>query len=342
MFPEIFAYWLQAGRIDVGFLSAAQIDRFGNLNSTVIGPYDTPQVRLPGAGGAPEIAAAAGQVLVMLRQKKRMFVETVDFVTSVGFGKDGTGRSPTGGAGPRPTVITDLGIFGPDPTTSELTLTAVHPGVEVDQVRSLETGWELRRLRRGGHRTTNQRRADRAPRAQTADRGGSPTMNSFVYDVPGGRVVFGAGSVAEVPNEMRVIGVRTVMIIASGTSRHIADFVSDQLGDRFVARIDRVNPHVPIEDVEQTRNLAVTSSSQAVVTIGGGSAIGLGKNIALALPIRHVAIPTTYSGSEMTAIHGMTVDGRKQTGRDPRAKPHAVIYDPDLSRSLPMEVTAGT
>ena len=140
--PEIFAYWLQAGRIDVGFLSAAQIDRFGNLNSTVIGPYEHPRVRLPGAGGAPEIAAAAGQVLVMLRQKKRMFVERVDFVTSVGFGRDGTGRPAYWGAGPT-SVITDLGIFRPDPETHELTLTAVHPGIEVEEVRN-ETGWNLR------------------------------------------------------------------------------------------------------------------------------------------------------------------------------------------------------
>jgi glutaconate CoA-transferase subunit B len=140
--PEVFAYWLQAGKIDVGFLSAAQIDRFGNLNSTVIGPYEHPQVRLPGAGGAPEIAAAAGQVLVMLRQKKRMFVEKVDFVTSVGFGRDGTGRPASWGAGPT-SVITDLGILRPDPITRELTLTAVHPGVEVEGVRN-ETGWNLR------------------------------------------------------------------------------------------------------------------------------------------------------------------------------------------------------
>ena len=139
--PEIFSYWLQAGKVDIGFLSAAQIDRFGNLNSTVIGPYERPQVRLPGAGGAPEIAAAAGQVLVMLRHKKRMFVETVDFVTSVGFGRDGSGRADTWGAGPT-VVITDLGILRPDPVTHELTLTAVHPGVEVDHVRN-ETGWHL-------------------------------------------------------------------------------------------------------------------------------------------------------------------------------------------------------
>jgi glutaconate CoA-transferase subunit B len=138
---EIFTYWLQGGRIDVGFLSAAQIDRYANLNSTVIGSYERPKVRLPGAGGAPEIAAAAGEVLVMLRHERRMFVETVDFVTSVGFGKDGDGRPGCWGAGPT-AVITDLGILRPDPATHELMLTAVHPGVEVDQVRN-ETGWNL-------------------------------------------------------------------------------------------------------------------------------------------------------------------------------------------------------
>lgn len=139
--PEIFAYWLQGGMVDVGFLSAAQIDRYGNLNTTVIGSYERPKIRLPGAGGAPEIAAAAGEVFVMLRHQKRMFVDTVDFVTSVGFGKDGKGRPGCWGAGPT-AVITDLGILRPDPMTHELILTAVHSGVEVDQVRS-ETGWNL-------------------------------------------------------------------------------------------------------------------------------------------------------------------------------------------------------
>ena len=90
--PEIFAYWLQAGRIDVGFLGAAQIDRYGNINSTVIGPYDSPRVRLPGAGGAPEIAASVGEVIVLLRQTDRAFVERTDFRTSVGFG-DGPGSA---------------------------------------------------------------------------------------------------------------------------------------------------------------------------------------------------------------------------------------------------------
>ena len=126
--PEIFAYWLQAGRIDVGFLGAAQIDRFGRLNTTVIGPYDHPKVRLPGAGGAPEIAAAARDVVIMLRQRSESFVTRLDFVTSVG----------------RPSrVITDLGVLTPDAVTSELTLSAVHPGITVDQVRAA-TGWPLR------------------------------------------------------------------------------------------------------------------------------------------------------------------------------------------------------
>lgn len=140
--PEIFAYWLQAGRVDVGFLSAAQIDRFANLNSTVIGDYHNPKVRLPGAGGAPEIASSAGEVIVMLRHNKRAFVEEVDFVTSVGFGVKGAGREGHRGSGPG-VVITDLGILKPDPSTYELELVAVHPGVSVDQVVE-ETGWELR------------------------------------------------------------------------------------------------------------------------------------------------------------------------------------------------------
>jgi glutaconate CoA-transferase subunit B len=126
--PEIFAYWLQAGRIDVGFLGAAQIDRFGRLNTTVIGPYARPRVRLPGAGGAPEIAAAAREVVIMLRQRPEAFVQELDFVTSVG----------------RPSrVITDLGVLVPDAETRELTVSQVHPGVTVDQVRAA-TGWPLR------------------------------------------------------------------------------------------------------------------------------------------------------------------------------------------------------
>jgi glutaconate CoA-transferase subunit B len=142
--PEIFSYWLQAGRIDVGFLGAAQIDRFANLNTTVIGPYDDPKVRLPGAGGAPEIAASCNRVIVTLRHSTRAFVERLDFITSFGFGDGGDHRERLALRGDGPTeVITDLGILRPDPVTKELVLTDVHPGVTVDDVRAA-TGWDLR------------------------------------------------------------------------------------------------------------------------------------------------------------------------------------------------------
>jgi len=125
--PEMFAYWLQGGRIDVGFLGAAQIDKRGNLNSTVIGSYDSPTVRLPGGGGAPEIATSCKDVFVMLRQSPRTFVERLDFTTSVG------DRVRV--------VITDLGIL--EPVDGELTLVATHPGVSADDARAA-TGWDLR------------------------------------------------------------------------------------------------------------------------------------------------------------------------------------------------------
>jgi glutaconate CoA-transferase subunit B len=141
--PEVFNYWLQPGRIDVGFLGAAQLDRYANLNTTVIGDYRDPKVRLPGAGGAPEIAACCREVIVVLRHTRRAFVERVDFVTSFGYGEGPGGRERLGlsGAGPR-LVVTDLGILEPDPHSCELTLTRVHPGVTVDQVRDA-TGWRL-------------------------------------------------------------------------------------------------------------------------------------------------------------------------------------------------------
>ncbi|HEX3610323.1 MAG TPA: CoA-transferase [Sporichthyaceae bacterium] len=141
---EMFNQWLQPGRFEVGFLGAAQIDRFANINTTVIGDYDSPVTRLPGPGGAPEIAAACGEVLVIVEHAARAFVERVDFVTSFGFG-DGPGcreRLGLRGRGPRQ-VITDLGILEPDPDTCELTMTALHPGATRDQVRAA-TGWDIR------------------------------------------------------------------------------------------------------------------------------------------------------------------------------------------------------
>ena len=142
--PEIFAYWLQTGRIDIGFLGAAQIDRFANINTTVIGPYEDPKVRLPGAGGAPEIAASAKEVMVVMPQTARAFVEELAFVTSAGYLDGGDTREQLGYLGAGPTiVITDLGILKPDPETKELTLTDLHPGTSVEQAREA-TGWDLR------------------------------------------------------------------------------------------------------------------------------------------------------------------------------------------------------
>ncbi|MGH2406407.1 MAG: CoA-transferase subunit beta [bacterium] len=141
--PEIFNYWLQGGRVDVGFLGAAQIDRFGNLNSTVIGSYERPKARLPGGGGAPEIAAMARRVIVIIRQSPRTFVECLDFRSSMGHGSGPGDRERLGLRGAGPTVvISDLGVLRPDPRTSELTLTQVHPGVSVEQAREA-TGWPL-------------------------------------------------------------------------------------------------------------------------------------------------------------------------------------------------------
>jgi len=141
--PEIFAHYLQRGRIDVGFLGAAQIDRFGNLNSTVIGDYAHPRVRLPGAGGAPEIATYAREVLVVMKQSPRSFVERLDFRTSCGYLDGGGARraSQAPGAGPK-AVITDFGVLRPNPATEELELAALYPGVSAEAARAA-TGWPL-------------------------------------------------------------------------------------------------------------------------------------------------------------------------------------------------------
>ncbi len=141
--PEMFNYWIGPGRIDVAFLGAAQVDRFANLNSTVIGDYDHPKTRLPGAGGAPEIAANCGEVVVVAPHSKRTFVDKLDFVTSVGHGDGPGSREKLGFRGRGPTaVITDLGVLEPDPWSFELTLTQVHEGVKPEDVRE-KTGWDL-------------------------------------------------------------------------------------------------------------------------------------------------------------------------------------------------------
>lgn len=143
--PEIFRYWLQGGRVDVGFLGAAQIDKFGNINTTVIGgTYESPRVRLPGAGGAPEIATSAKEVTIILKHNKRAFVEQLDFVTSSGFvdASNSHANPVARGRGPT-TVITDLAILSSTRDSRELVLTALHPGVSVEQVVEA-TAWKLK------------------------------------------------------------------------------------------------------------------------------------------------------------------------------------------------------
>jgi glutaconate CoA-transferase subunit B len=143
--PEIFRYWLQGGRVDVGFLGAAQVDKFGNINTTVIGgDYAKPKVRLPGAGGAPEIASNAKETWIIIKQTKRSFVAKLDFMTSVGHLDGGDSRAKSGARGKGPTaVITDLGVLAPDPVTRELALVALHPGVTLEQAKA-STGWDLK------------------------------------------------------------------------------------------------------------------------------------------------------------------------------------------------------
>ena len=142
--PEMFNYWIGPGRIEVAFLGAAQVDRHANLNSTVIGDYERPRTRLPGSGGAPEIAAGCGEVVVIAPHTRRTFVERLDFCSTVGHGDGPGARERLGFKGAGPTaVITDLGVLEPDPATKELVLRQLHPGVTVDQVCDA-TGWELR------------------------------------------------------------------------------------------------------------------------------------------------------------------------------------------------------
>jgi glutaconate CoA-transferase, subunit B len=142
--PEIFRYWLQGGRVDVGFLGAAQLDRFANINTTVVGSYDKPKVRLPGAGGAPEISSSAKEVLIIVKHSKRTLVDKLDFVTSVGFGTGGDAREKLGMPGKGPVaVITDLCVLRPDPVSRELEVASIHPRVDRNSI-SAGTGWQVR------------------------------------------------------------------------------------------------------------------------------------------------------------------------------------------------------
>ena len=142
--PEMFRYWLQGGRITVGFLGGAQIDRFGNLNSTVIGDYARPKVRLPGSGGATEIATSCGKIIIVMRQGPRSFVTHADLLTSLGYGRTGKEREQLGIRTKGPSLlVTDLCVMHPDPETNEFTVTSLHPGSARELVRQ-NTGWDVR------------------------------------------------------------------------------------------------------------------------------------------------------------------------------------------------------
>ena len=139
--PEMFRYWLQGGRMTVGFLGGAQIDRFANLNTTVVGDYHKPKVRLPGGGGAPEIATNCHEIFIIMAMGKRAFVDKLPFITSMGHGPTGRERRALGVASKGPTrLITDLCIFEPDPETQEMTVVSIHPGATREQIIE-NCGW---------------------------------------------------------------------------------------------------------------------------------------------------------------------------------------------------------
>jgi len=142
--PEMFRYWLQGGRISIGFLGAAQLDPFGNINTTVIGPYDKPKVRLPGGGGAPEIATSCRKVFITMKQSKRGMVKTIDFFTSFGHGEGGDHRKRLGITTEGPVLlVTDLAVWQPDPLTKAFTVASIHPGATREQIAET-CCWDVR------------------------------------------------------------------------------------------------------------------------------------------------------------------------------------------------------
>jgi maleylacetate reductase len=163
-------------------------------------------------------------------------------------------------------------------------------------------------------------------------------MRPFTYDALPGRVVFAPGAFDRAADELSRLGVRRALLIADRSGAVWAERLRGSLGPAIAATIDDVVPHVPFERAEAARELARRLDADAIITLGGGSATGLGKAVALELPVPILAIPTTYAGSEMTPIWGLTTSARKETGRDPRVLPRTVIYDPVLTLSLPPSI----
>ncbi len=167
-------------------------------------------------------------------------------------------------------------------------------------------------------------------------------MNSFTFESQGSRVVFGAGSLAQLSVELDRLGAQRVMLVSSEGRSAMAEKATSLAGGRIVENFDQAVPHVPQHIAHSAREAAASSNADCIVALGGSSAIGVAKAVALELPIVILAIPTTYGGSEMTPIWGLTRENRKETGRNTRVQPRVVIYDPDLTLGLPARVTASS
>ncbi len=167
-------------------------------------------------------------------------------------------------------------------------------------------------------------------------------FSSFAYDGLPGRVVFGAGSLAQLPEEIERLNTHRALLVVTGSAQRFVPQLTKQLGPRYAASFTEVVQHVPMATVIAAREAMRQSEADCVVTLGGGSAIGLGKAIALETGLPMIAIPTTYSGSEMTPIYGITSEGRKRTGRDLKVLPRTVIYDPALTYSMPPALAASS
>jgi len=163
-------------------------------------------------------------------------------------------------------------------------------------------------------------------------------MRAFTYDAVPGRVVFGVGSRRSLADELEAIGARRVLVVASPAEDHLADEVTGLLGDRVAGRFRDVVQHVPEDGAQAARAATREAGADSVLTIGGGSATGFGKAVALVDDVHLVALPTTYAGSEMTTIWGLTEGVHKRTGKDARVKPELVVYDPELTLSLPPRI----
>ncbi|WP_448624981.1 maleylacetate reductase [Geodermatophilus sp. URMC 64] len=165
---------------------------------------------------------------------------------------------------------------------------------------------------------------------------------AFTYTALPMRVRFGAGSLAQVPDEVAALGLTRVLVLCSPEQQNTGKLVADALGDRAAEVLPEARMHVPVEVAHRARALARELGADGCVAVGGGSAVGLGKAIALEHGLPVIAVPTTYAGSEMTPIWGVTEGGTKRTGRDPRVLPASVLYDPELTLTLPSALSAAS